>query len=78
MILLQESLQADTHWRLLLVVGVLGGFTTFSSFSWDSYTLWMQGKLLLASFNVFGSLLTCLLGTSLGVWLARGLFVSNY
>ena len=71
MILLQESLQADAHWRLLLVVGMLGGFTTFSSFSWDTYALWVQGKYVIASMNVLASLMTCLLGTGLGVWLAR-------
>lgn len=76
MILLQESLQADAHWRLLLVVGLLGGFTTFSSFSWDTYALWMQGKQLMAGLNVFVSFATCFVGTALGVWLARVLFVS--
>jgi CrcB protein len=71
LIALQEWLHAADTWRLLLVVGVLGGFTTFSSFSWDTYALWAQGKVMLASVNVGVSLLSCLLGTALGVWLAR-------
>jgi len=77
LVLLHESLHADAHWRLLLVVGVLGGFTTFSTFSWDTYSLWMQAKYLLASLNVLLTLMSCLLGTGLGVWLARMLFVAS-
>lgn len=75
MILLQEHWHADAHWRLLLVIGVLGGFTTFSSFSWDTYTLLMQSKYFLAMMNIFMSLFSCLIGTAIGVWLARTLFI---
>lgn len=77
LIALQEWLHAADTWRLLLVVGVLGGFTTFSSFSWDTYALWVQGKVWLASANVALSLISCLLGTALGVWLARTVLPVN-
>jgi fluoride exporter len=68
---LQEWLHADPVWRLLLVIGFLGGFTTFSSFSWDTYTLWMNAKHGLAVLNVLANLTCSLVGTALGVWLAR-------
>lgn len=71
LVMLQEWWQAAAEWRLLLVVGFLGGFTTFSSFSWDTYALWMQGKLVLAVANVLANVVVCLLATALGVWLAR-------
>jgi len=71
LIALQEWLHADPVWRLLLVVGFLGGFTTFSSFSWDTYALWQQAKYTLAALNVLFSFMFCLIGTALGVFVAR-------
>lgn len=78
LIALQEWLQADPVWRLLLVIGFLGGFTTFSSFSWDTYTLWMNGKQMLASLNVLANVSFSLIGTALGVWLARFLLPTAF
>ncbi len=56
-------------WRLLLVVGVLGGFTTFSAFSWDALKLMQESKWMEAAGYVFGSVLlglvACFLGFSL-------------
>lgn len=71
LIALQEWLHADPIWRLLLVIGFLGGFTTFSSFSWDTYTLWVNAKHGLAVLNVLANVAFSLIGTALGVWLAR-------
>ncbi|MGI6408986.1 MAG: fluoride efflux transporter CrcB [Thiopseudomonas sp.] len=52
--------------RLLLVTGILGGFTTFSSFSLDSLQLLQLGEwgkaLLYVSGNVVGGLLACWMG----------------
>lgn len=73
LIALQEWLQAAAEWRLLLVVGFLGGFTTFSSFSWDTFTLWEEGKHFLASLNVLMNVSFSLIGTALGVFIARWL-----
>ncbi|HVO47777.1 MAG TPA: fluoride efflux transporter CrcB [Steroidobacteraceae bacterium] len=57
--------------RALLMIGVLGGFTTFSSFSLETVTLTMQGNYLGAALNVCVSVLGCLAGTVLGISLAR-------
>ena len=35
---------ANPNWRFLLVVGVLGGYTTFSSFTWETYALIKDGE----------------------------------
>ncbi|HUR19556.1 MAG TPA: fluoride efflux transporter CrcB [Vicinamibacterales bacterium] len=43
--------------RAFIVVGVLGGFTTFSSFGLDTFTLARGGQLAAAAFNAFGQLL---------------------
>jgi CrcB protein len=37
MMLFTERIQAHPNWRLFLVTGVLGGYTTFSSFEYESY-----------------------------------------
>lgn len=52
--------------RLFLMVGVLGGFTTFSSFSLQTLNLARDGEWLYAALNVAGSVALCLLGVWLG------------
>lgn len=59
--------------RLLLGVGVLGGFTTFSAYSLDLHLLIGRGEWLVASLYAFGSMLLALLALMLGLWLARAL-----
>ena len=46
--------------QLLLITGFLGGFTTFSAFGFETLLLLRRGDLMLASVNVFGSILCCL------------------
>ncbi|MEQ8226471.1 MAG: fluoride efflux transporter CrcB [Rhodospirillales bacterium] len=56
------------HWsptpemRAFLVVGMLGAFTTFSTFSLDSYTLIERGQIGAAVMYVGGSVVLCILG----------------
>ena len=57
--------------RALLMVGVMGGFTTFSSFSLETVTMAMQGNYTGATLNVVLSVAACLAGTVLGISLAR-------
>jgi len=57
--------------RGLLMVGVMGGFTTFSSFSLETVTLVLNGSYGNALLNVAISLVACLAGTWLGIALAR-------
>ena len=59
--------------RLLLGVGLLGGFTTFSAFSLDSVRLLEAGRWGAAAGYVGGSVALSLLACLIGVWLARGL-----
>ncbi|MBF0109397.1 MAG: fluoride efflux transporter CrcB [Magnetococcales bacterium] len=60
-------------WRTGLMVGVLGGFTTFSSFSLESLQLIMQGAWRLAFVNALASVGLCLVGVWGGLSLARTL-----
>ena len=61
----------DVNWRLLIVTGLLGGFTTFSTFSYETYRLLVEGSTLLAALNILGSVGIGLIGVVLGAGLAR-------
>lgn len=57
--------------RLFIMVGVLGGFTTFSSFAWETLGLLTVKDLLRASLYVGGSVFCGLLGAFLGRAIGR-------
>ncbi len=59
--------------RAFLTMGVLGGFTTFSSFSWQTMALFEDRQFAAAWFNIAGSVTLCLLAALAGVWTARWL-----
>ena len=71
MTMLTERLQLDPRWRLLLVVGFLGGYTTFSSFEWETYTAVRGGELWTGMLNVVSSVMLGYVAVSLGSMLAR-------
>jgi fluoride exporter len=58
-------------WRLFLMTGILGGYTTFSAFSLDAATLYERGAFGLAAFYVLGSVGFSILGLFAGLALIR-------
>jgi len=54
--------------RLFLLIGVLGGFTTFSSFAYETLELMRERQHLRVGFNVMGSVGLCLIA----VWIGYG------
>lgn len=68
---LMERTGARPDLRAFLIVGVLGGFTTFSSFSLETVTLLMQQSYTRAVANIFCSVLLCIGSTWIGIMLAR-------
>ena len=70
MTLLTERWQAHTNWRLFLVVGVLGGYTTFSSFEWETLQALRKGGPAFALANVLGSVILGYLAVWFGAWIA--------
>lgn len=71
MVLLFKAGEWRENGRLLLVTGMMGGFTTFSSFSWETWKLLEDGRVMMAVTNVFASVAICLLATMVGALLAR-------
>jgi CrcB protein len=71
--LLVERLSTDSAVRAGILIGVLGGFTTFSSFSIETFNLLEEGLWLKAGINAGASLVLCLAATWIGVITARAL-----
>jgi len=53
--------------KRVFVIGILGGFTTFSTFGMESYRLMESGRLLTALFYMIGSVITGVFG----IWLSQ-------
>jgi fluoride exporter len=59
--------------RLAVAIGFVGAYTTFSTFTYETIRLIEDGSVLLATANVFGSVLVGLLATIAGLTAGRGL-----
>ena len=70
---LSERHDVAPEWRAALAVGLLGAFTTFSTFSMDTLALADQGEHVKAGVNVLASVGLCLAGCWLGMAAARQL-----
>ena len=71
MIWTTERVLVDPRWRLLVIVGFCGGFTTFSSYAFESMAYFEQGQWLLMTVNVFANNLLCMAAAIAGMALAR-------
>ena len=65
--------EASQPWRLFLMTGILGGYTTFSAFSLDTALLYERGEIGLALFYVLGSVVFSIAGLFAGLALVRHL-----
>lgn len=73
MIWATERVLVDPRWRLLIVVGFCGAFTTFSSFAFETMAYFEQGQWLLMATNFVSNNLLCLGAALAGMALARAL-----
>ncbi|HEY0565945.1 MAG TPA: fluoride efflux transporter CrcB [Terriglobales bacterium] len=71
MIWTTERVLADLRWRWFVAVGFCGGYTTFSSFAFESMALFEEGRYLLFAVNILLSNILCLGSTLLGMAAAR-------
>ena len=61
----------DPRLRLLLTIGFLGSYTTFSTFTYESVAMLQQGQWLLGLFNLIGSSILGGLAAILGLWIGK-------
>jgi CrcB protein len=64
---------AAQSWRLFIMTGILGGYTTFSAFSLDAGLLYERGELALAAAYVLGSVVLSIIGLFAGLAIIRSL-----
>jgi fluoride exporter len=69
--LLARRFNGSTELRLFVAVGIMGGFTTFSSFSLDVALLWNRGEALFTLIYVLASVILSIGALFFGLWLAR-------
>jgi fluoride exporter len=66
-----ERVLIDPRWRLLVVVGFCGSFTTFSSYAFETMAYFEQGQWGLMVANILSNNLLCLGGALAGIAVAR-------
>jgi fluoride exporter len=71
--LISERLVLDPRWRLLIAVGFLGAYTTFSTYAFESFDLLSRGQWQAGLINLLGSAFAGLAAVLLGVWLGKRL-----
>jgi CrcB protein len=71
MTLITERFGTNQNLRPLLVIGFLGGYTTFSSFEWETYSAIRDGGFWIGMFNIVGSVTLGYAAVWLGAMLAR-------
>lgn len=74
---MQASLSTDMvppAWRLAVTVGFLGAFTTFSTFSYETFGYIEDGDWSMAGVNILANVFLAIIAVSLGVLLSRALF----
>jgi len=73
MTLAVDRLLLDPRWRVLVAIGFLGSYTTFSSYTFESMSLILDNQWLPGLFNLFGSAFLGGLAVFLGIILARAI-----
>jgi fluoride exporter len=73
MVLFTERYLVNPQWRLLLVVGFLGAYTTFSTFEYETGSLLKDGEWMMAMLNVVGSVVAGFVALKMGEVIAKAL-----
>ena len=71
LVLISERFIVHPHWRLFFAIGFLGGYTTFSTFSFENFALLQERSYLLALANMLGSVALGLMAVVAGIIVAR-------
>jgi fluoride exporter len=71
MTLITNRFMVDPRWRLLVAIGFLGAYTTFSTYTYESVNLILSGQVWSGLLNLFGSSLLGALAVTAGIVLGR-------
>jgi CrcB protein len=71
MTLATERFLIDPRWRLLVAVGFLGAYTTFSTYTYESLSLILKGEWLSGTLNLLGSAVLGIIAAVCGVYLGK-------
>lgn len=71
--IISERFVVDPYWRLFIVIGFLGAYTTFSTYTYESIALLLAGQIGLGLLNLVGSSLAGTLAVTIGILLGRAL-----
>lgn len=71
--LMTERFLIDPRWRFLLTIGFLGAYTTFSTYAYESYSLFLKGQWLEGGLNLFGSSILGIIAVGIGVYLGKAI-----
>jgi fluoride exporter len=69
--LMAEKAHWDANWRYLIPIGFIGGYSTFSTFEFESFRLLQDGEMILAALNLVGSVVCGFVSVWLGVITGR-------
>jgi CrcB protein len=72
--LMQQRITITFEYRAAILIGFIGAFTTFSTFSLETFYLIEQGNLTKAALNIFTSVTACIAAIWIGLLCGRGLF----
>jgi CrcB protein len=70
---LLAGMNAPPQWRAFVGIGLCGGYTTFSTFSYEAVQLLQEAQWSRAAVYIGGSVMLSLAGAVLGAWLAAGI-----
>lgn len=73
-LIVERLVARPDHVQLLLAIGFLGAYTTFSSFEFENHALFLDGEWLMATLNIVLSVLLGLVAVRLGVLAAKAWF----
>lgn len=70
-VVIVERSAMPAEMRSLLMIGFVGAFTTFSTFSLDALGLWQNGHIFMSLVYMLATIILCLIAISSAIWLTR-------